>query len=355
MDTTRKTSQADSLDRVIELISSNLKGILKTVPIAIGFSLFLIYFCQHHFFPSFDLFSLGSLLISAAILGLLVFLLISIGISLPGWFWVDIFLKDKEVNEDFLYHFKEEDIKDKAQLEIVRQYFFWPALFYSALNIILITTDNTEAIYIFGSLVLVCLTLAGTLWRRYKLSASSLIKFTIASSLTYVFASFISLGFCILGLKEHFEGASDIEELLAAIVITSALISTFTVCAISFNNLKHSHTIFFSMLFAFFLSFANNIWFTIPGKIVNLLGIGNYIASEIHVNGKPCEISSIKWKSNNNGTCTLKNTKIIWSLGDLYRIREGTTDISIPSQNITTIIKENTKPKDIKDTPKDQA
>ena len=355
MDTTKSTEQTDSLDRFIELISSNLKTILKTVPIAIGFSLFLIYFCQYHFFPSFDLFSLGSLLISAAILGLLVFLLITLGISLPGWFWVDIFLKDKEVNDDFLYHFKTEDTQNKAQLEIVRQYFFWPTLFYSILNIILITGGNAKAIFVFGIPVAACLLLALTLRLRYRLSIASLAKFTIASSLTYAFASFISLGFCVLGIKEHFHGASDTEELLAAIAITFVLITTFTVCAISFSNLKHTHTIFFSMLFAFFLSFANNIWFTIPEKIVNLLGIGNYTANEIHINGKPCEISSIDWESNNNGSCILKNAKVIWSLGDLYRIRSDATDISIPSHSITTIIKVNTKNKDITSEPKDPA
>lgn len=342
--TTPNEKQIESLDTLIKLLRSNIKTILKTGPVTIGFTLFLIYFCQNQFFPSFDLFSLGSLLIAASIFGLGVFTLISLGISAPGLFWVDIFLKDREVDDDFSYSFAgNEETKKKSQLAIVRCYFLLPVTLCGLLNIYLIISDNVHGAYFFGAPLAICILLAIGLKFERKLSASSLFKFVLASTLAFGFANLVSLIFCILAIKAHAPNATSIEETAIAVSVTLAMSMTFSVCAASFKNIKHSHTIFFSMLFAFFLSMISNIWLTLPESIVKILGIGNYTALEIHFNGEPCKVESIEWSTKNEDTCSLNNAKIIWSLGDTYRIRtkanNAEIDLNIPAKHITTIVK----------------
>lgn len=345
MDTQSSKENEDSLDNFILLIKNNIKTIIKAAPATIGFFLFLIYFCKYQFFPSFDLFSLGSLLIAASILGLLVFALITFGISTPGLFWVDIFLKDKDVSEDFSYALPKNDEKKKkvAQLRIIRAYFFLPATLCAYTNIYAILSEHTYASYMFGAPFVICLFLAIGLRCEYGLSIVSLLKFSLASLLSFALSSFISLAFCIVAIKAHIPGESDLAQTLLALFITITMTITFTVCAIAFQNFKYSHTIFFSMIFAFLLSIISNLWGTLPDGIAKALGIGNYVALEIHIKGEPCKIKNIPWKDNKNNSCSLTNTKVIWSLGDTYRLRittkNKTRDLSIPTSNIVSVIK----------------
>ncbi|MGP0171726.1 hypothetical protein ACSVIJ_07565 [Pseudomonas sp. NCHU5208] len=332
----------DSLDKLSLVVKRNLKSIIKSAPAIIGFSLFLIYFCENHFFPSFDIFSLGSLLIAASILGLLVFATLTFGISMPGLMWTDIFLKDKEVSNEFKYYLPKDNKRklSQAQLRIIRVYFFLPATLCAYINIYAITSNSDYALYSFAAPVAVCLALATCLKLEYRLSAPSLLKFVLASLISYSLASIISLLFVVISLKGHFPDAPEHLQIILALIVTLAMNVTFTVCAISFQNLKYSHTIFFSMLFAFFLSFISNMWFTLPGGIAKTLGIGNYTATEIHVSGDPCKIKSIPWENNNDQSCTLINAKVVWSLGDTHRIKAYNKDISLPTKNIISVIKE---------------
>lgn len=337
----------DSLDKLARTIRENLASIIKTAPAVIGFSLFLIYFCENQFFPSFDLFSLGSLLIAASVLGLIVFTTLTIGVSAPGLMWIDIFLKDKDVRDEFEYELSKESKKrSKQELEIIRTYFFLPAMLCAFTYIHAILSEISYAVYLFAAPLGLCVVLAISLRLKYHLSTSSLVKYVLASLTSYSVASVTSLLFVVFFLKARFPTEPDHIQILIAVALTLLMITAFTICAISFHNLKHSHTIFFSMLFAFTLSIFSNTWIMLPGGIAKILGIGNYIASEINASGKACKIQSIPWQSHNEELCKLTNTKVVWSLGDTYRLRiqnkDIIKDISISATDIVSLIKETT-------------
>lgn len=338
------TEQSDSLDNLIRVIRANLKSIIKVAPITIGFSLFLIYFCKYQFFPSFDLFSLGSLLISASVLGLAVFLAITLGTCIPGLLWADVFFKDKEVREELGYFLPKDEKKERlANTTFIRSYFLWPSTLCSCTIIYVLVSDNDYASYFIALPLLTCLALALELSSRYELSGTSLVKFILASMMAYTLATIISLAVGMFSVKTHLPGGSDFSQIMLLILITLTMNIVFATCAISLQNLKNSQTIFFSTLFSLLLSFGNNLWGVLPEGIAKILGVGNYIAQEIHISGEPCEIKIIPWKQDENGLCTLENTKIIWSLGDTYRIRipinEKLVDVSIPTGDVISVIK----------------
>lgn len=335
----------DSLDKFALTVKRNITTIIKAVPAIVGFTIFLMYFCEHHFFPSFDLFSLGSLLIAASVLGILIFLLITLGISLPGLIWTDMFLKDKIVRDELSYYLsKTEDKEKKEKLSIIRIYFFYPAVLATLTSLLAILVKIEEPLYLTAFLALYFL-LAGTLKYKYHLSWSSLLKYTLASTFAFVIASIVSIFFAFTTIKLKYANEPEHYQLFVVVAISILMTMAFTLCAISFHSSKYSHTIFFSMLFAVFISVISNMWITLPGGITKILGIGNYLASEVHVNGAPCKIESIPWKKTTEKNCVLENVRIIWGLGDTHRIqiqnKDETKDISVPTKNITSIIKSN--------------
>nr|WP_288359295.1 hypothetical protein [uncultured Pseudomonas sp.] len=338
------TEQIDTLDNFIQLVQDNFKSIIKVAPITIGFSIFLFYFCKYQFFPSFDLFSLGSLLIAAAVLGLLVFGLIMLGACGPGLFWSEIFLKDKEVIKELNYYLpKDEKLRKPANATFIRSYFLCPTTLCACTSIYILISDNEYARYFIALPMLACLALALELKSRYELSTGSLVIFILASTISYTSGTLISVAVGIASIKTHVPDSSEFYQILMLLLVAITMNLVFAIFAISLQNLKTSNTIFFGTLLSLILSFGNKAWEILPEGIAKALGVGNYTAEEIHIKGEPCEIKTIPWKQKESEQCTLGDTKIIWSLGDTYRIRvqvDGKmVDVSIPASDVISVIK----------------
>ncbi|MDU9414424.1 hypothetical protein [Pseudomonas sp. zfem005] len=342
----------DAIEKLISLIKENIGALLKTVPIAVGFTLFLIYFCQNHFFPSFDIFSLGSLLISAFIFGAAVFFIIALCISFPAFFWVDSFFKNKDIMGELEYFLPQDSKKkrnDKLFL-VIKKYFAVPSILSGMTAILCLTGDysSTQQISIFlGTTLATTILLTVDLKREYDLSVLNLLIATLVNYFAMFIASLISLGFALATVRAYMTSEDDIFQVGAAVFVILLMPMIFSISALAAMTISRSHTVFFSAIFSLLLSIFTNMWFSLPAIIVKILGIGNYTADSIHLKKEICSEAIFPKLTKLGENCMLSKTKIIWSIGDTYRLSLGgdekNIDITIPSKFVLSITKEQSK------------
>ena len=338
--------EINALDRTISYFFANAGNMIKFGPLGIGFLLFLIYFCQNNFFPSFDLFSLASLLLAAFAIGLAAYLVLAFGIAAPGFFWFDAFANDRDVREELEYSNKWRSInKDAERLKYLGGvYFFLPLLLCNFFFLWAATSDFFDGdlrgtLSVMGPLVLFLL-LGFGLKITYQLGVFSVVKYVITSFFSVMLAGVVNLVLIVMVVKAHFETADDAVQMLAAVGGTLILAILFFGSAIA--GLKHfRYTVFFSALFSVLVSIVVGAWLVLPGKIVQILGIGNYVATEVVLNNGACEEFRVAFDGIVDDKCVINDVRIIWSLGEIYRL-EISHDTSkavmiVPSGSVSAI------------------
>ncbi|WP_313007901.1 hypothetical protein [Stutzerimonas nitrititolerans] len=340
-------SETDGIDSAIEYIFKRSGSLLKFGPLAVGFLIFLIYFCQNNFFPSFDIFSLTSLLLAAFVIGLAAYLVLVFGIAAPGFFWFDTFVKDSRVNEELEYSGTwRSSRRNNENLRILgRVYFFLPLLFCNLFFLWVATTryvdDDLKAVVSFIVLVFVCLAAAAELRKIYELGFGSIAKYVMTTFFSIFLSSVVNIVVVLIILKAHAETADESVQILIAVGGTVGLACVFFVSAIA-GLTNYKYTIFFSALFAILLSLIAGAWAVLPENIIRILGIGNYPASEVVLNEGACKDMASVLKELVSDDCVINDAKIIWSLGETYRIEmSGDVSqkvISLPSSSVGAIL-----------------
>lgn len=341
------SSKAEGVGGVIEYILSKSNILFKSVPLAVGFLIFLIYFCQNNFFPSFDVFSLTSLLIAAFVIGLAAYLVLVFGIAAPGFFWFDTFAQDSQVKEELEYSSKwRSSYRNNENYRVLgRIYLFLPLLFCNLFFLWMITSgcfDYTwqAALSVFIPFTL-CLLAAAELRRDYLLGFGSVIKYVITTFFSIFLSSAVNMIVILMVMKAHFETADNAVQMLVAVVTTVALVVAFFVTAIA--GLTHyKYTVLFSALFAILFTIIIGAWATFPKNIVKMLGIGNYAASEVLLKGEACKEMTAAFKEFISDKCVIKEANVVWSLGETYRLQVSSNAshkvISLPSASIAAIL-----------------
>lgn len=340
-------AQSDGVDNAIDYVYKNSAKFLRYGPPAIGFLLFLIYFCQNNFFPSFDVFSLTSLLLAAFIIGLLAYLVLAFGIAAPGYFWFDTFVKDRHVKEDLEYSDKwRVSCKDNRNMrDFGRIYFFLPLLFSNLFFLWVATTSYVDgALRAFVSIVVpvaLCVGAAVELKKIYRFSFGNTAKYVLATLFSIFISSVVNIIVIIMVVKAHAGTADDSIQMFVGVVATILLSVVFFISAIA-GLTSYKYTLFFSALFAILFSLIVGAWATLPKNIVKLLGVGNYVASEVVLTGSACREISNVLREIVDSDCVIKDVKIIWSLGEMHRLEVSRDSspvvVSIPSSSVSAVL-----------------
>lgn len=341
-----RSSEIDGIDIAIGYFFKKSSALIKFGPLAVGFLIFLIYFCQNNFFPSFDVFSLTSLLLAAFVIGLAAYLVLVFGIAAPGFFWFDTFVKDSQVKEELEYsRVWRFGCKNNENLRrIGRIYFFLPLLFFNLFFLWVATADyvdgDLKAVVSVVVFIIVILLSATELGVVYKLGFGSLVKYAMATFVSVFLSSVVNIIVILIVVKAHAEAADESVQMLIAVGSTIGLALVFFVSAIA-GLTSYRYTVVFSAIFAILLSLIVGAWAVLPKNIIRILGIGNYSASEVVLNDDACKDIMAVFKEQVSDGCVIRDAKIIWSLGETYRleilIASSRRVISIPSSSIAAI------------------
>lgn len=329
----------EPLDNIINKIIENHKILLKSGPASIGFLIFLIYFFQNKFFPSFDVFSLASLLISAFAIGGFLYLAITFGIAAPSYFWVSTFFLDEGVKEDLSYYLRNAKEKTQNTVKILIKYYFLPILICSLADILALTKDldSTDRDLIKISLAIFTSTLISyDFYNKFKTTKTTLFKFILISSFSYILASLICLFFTIFMLEAHAKGIDESSQI--AVAVFSSIIGSMVVSCIAIGSLQnYKYTIFFSAILTLFITIITNFWIELPNVVMKNLGIGNYTAEKINLTNDYCKNSKPS-NETKEGECQLNKVHVIWSIGEIYNIKLSSGEkMKIPSKYVVSI------------------
>ncbi len=340
------SSEVDRINGVTEFFFDKSSYLIKFGPLAIGFLIFLIYFCQNNFFPSFDFFSLTSLLLAAFVIGLAAYLVLVFGIAAPGFFWFDTFVKDRQVSDELGYsNLWRSACKSHQNFRMLgRAYFLLPLLFFNLFFIWVLTADyigsglkGVVSIAVLFFLTIIC---AVEIRVVYELSFGSLVKYVVVTLFSIFISCFINFLVVLIIVKAHAESADDSIQMLLAVGVTIALSLVFFVSAIS-GLTSHKYTVFFGALFAILFSLIAGAWAVLPKNIIRILGVGNYVAEEVVLDKDACSDFKVTFEGVVGDECVIRNAKIIWSLGEMYRLELPVVAprkvISIPSGSVAAI------------------
>ena len=335
-----KKPQPQSLDTVFEFIEKHNWKLFRIASLGFGFLIFLIYFCQNHFYPDFDLFSFLSLLATAALIGGLMVLVIAFGFCAPGWTWSEAFFSDKPVREELAYRINGNMPKERLDHRLINRYFFAPGFICMSILWMALYFFEGDTAYTIGLVAgpfLSGLLFGSILQRNYELPPFSWAKFTVTAFLVFFIANIVALLSTLevaRGVPEAVKAVGEYPFMAACFF--ASLVAFTIVTAIIRGNPRF--VLIVSPLFAVVLMLWTNTWIDLPGKIVKLLGLGNYQAEQVILNSDLCEkykaIEGYGIKSN----CALNDVHVIWSMGSTtvmtWQFASQELKVKIPSSSI---------------------
>ncbi|WP_095148211.1 hypothetical protein [Pseudomonas sp. Irchel s3a18] len=337
-------SQFRLLDKVFDFIEKHNWKLFHIASLAFGFLIFLIYFCQNHFYPDFDLFSFVSLLAAAALMGSLMVLMIGFGFTAPGWIWSEAFFSDKPVRKELEYRINNNSPKENLDRSLINRYFFAPG--FCCLTILWMAIyffSNDGSAYTIGLLTgpaLTGLVFGWSLQKNYELPPYSWLKFTITAFLVFSIGNLVAL----LSALAMDKGVPEVAETMGDYPFMGlcflASLSIFTAIAAVIRK-SQRYVLIVSPLLAIMLMLWTNTWSALPDKIVNTLGLGNYQAEQVLLSSDLCEKYKAIEGYGVKDDCALNDVHVIWSMGGLsvikWQIADHEIKVKIPSSTILSI------------------
>lgn len=318
LETKQKTTEESGTMKPLDIFVENSGVLFKGTPLFIGFIIFFLYFCQNSFFPSIDLFGITSLLISAFLLGTAVVVSIMLGLVFPGWSWTDACLRQNE--KLWTTHVDSSKKPWFRYTNIILKCFAIPLIICSATTALAWIFISDIRILLVATIGLPIVTggIAGLLEGKiYKLPPPFRIECGFATFISLIMTNII----CLLTLwtlqatqfPDHAEvipWVAGISWLLGSmIVIVNALASQL--------GLKYWMAI--SLLVTLLAMMATQMPTSLPPKIMAILGVGHYPAKQIILNEDACK--ALKGSIVSTENCAIENPWIIWSAGDIFKIR----------------------------------
>lgn len=341
----QSTSELDPIDKVVQatrqLFNKNFSLIAKLLPPIIGFSIFIAYFYQHNFYPSFDLFQFSSLLFGAAMIGFLLIGALVLALSLPGLAIYHLFHNTKQIKEDLKYAAPYTDPgKTWHVLWLIGLSFAAPYAIYSlVLSYILINYTSLFSAATFITPIPIALLFGIALQVKFSLPKFSFLKY-----LTTTYAPLLLI--CWLTFSVLTDAKSIISSIQAEHLQTAALyliplgISLLAaICSMAAYG-GMSYSLHFSFFFALVISFYSGALAGLPDRVIRDFGLGSYQAKQIWLSNDYCVDNSSSLSLSDD--CSLHDAHVIWSQGETIVLRIGgneTQQIQIPSRYLKAIVK----------------
>lgn len=336
-------TQFQELDLALGFVAKHNWKLFQTASLAFGFLIFLVYFCQHNFYPDFDLFSFLSLLAAAAVLGGSVLVVVGLGFAAPAWIWSEMFFSEKQVRDELEYRINNLNPKEKLDHRLINIYFVLPALIC---NLSLISSiyffddDIAHTISLILAPIVVGLIFGGLLQKNYELPSWSWLRFTFTAFLAFSVCNIVAL-LSTLTVDHAFPEITAMlgqyPFMILSFVVTLLLLTLLT----ALGRRDQRFLLLMTPPLAFFLLLVTNTMNVLPCNVVKQLGIGNYKAEQVLFNDATCarykEIPSYGVKTD----CALDNAHITWSMGGIYFIEWTSADkkikVKVPKDGIISI------------------
>jgi len=334
------------IDQVIDhsqrFLNRYASPVAKFCPPLFGFAIFLFYFNRHGFYPTFDLFQFSSLLLAAAVLGFVLVGTYVLLLVVPGAWLHYGFVNSPAIKQELRYIRPANDKQTYRFVGILIGLVYVAPFAASALCVMYVTFAYTSLFQYAVFLVPALITLiAGLLLQK-------LLELRTYSFLRYMWSAYLPTAivalFSFLIIRDAATGIDRMDnDLLRACVVygTPVLISVIAgICAISFVA-GWSFTLHFATFFALLIAFYSGLLTTLPDKTVRAIGLGNYQAERIILDGSYCDADAQKALAFDN-QCSLTDVHVVWLMGDslLFKLdKESKQLIQVPSRFIKMVVK----------------
>lgn len=343
----RPEPEQDPIDRAMAISSTlfekHATQAVKFAPPAAGFALFLLYFHTNHFYPSFDLLQFMSLLLGAGMVGFAIIAILWIGLLLPGLWIFKGFVNQKQIKERVVEWMNADERRKTRKVLILIFLLYAGPYCTSTLGLThLVLIQFGSPIITTGGISLITALLFGVLLQL-------LIGLPKFSFLRYVYNSWVPImAINVLALSVMVDSAELINKLeggklqqMAIYLVTAGACVVAAVSAMGcFGGLKYS--LHFSLFFALMIALYSGVLAGMPERVIQKLGLGNYQAQSILLEADYCTGHELKELPITDG-CTLKNVKVVWSLGETMTLRVGSNtearQVQLPSRFVKAIIR----------------
>ena len=328
-----------SLQSYLAFLSKHASLLVKALPPLLGFGIFLAYFYQNRFYPSFDLFQFSSLLVSAAFIGFAIVGSLIATMLLPGVILFHWFINTREIKEDIQYAMPySADKRGNAVLQLVGLTYFGP---FSLCGLGLVAALVIDSGYVLWTILLwpalIAIIFGTVLKWRFDLSRKSIVSFSCIAYMALLMVMLLLLS--ILQSSAPFidkldHGWQDL--VLWAIPILMALV--LTLCAAGHFG-GWNIAIHFSLLLGIAVAAYSGILIAVPEKAVKGLGLGAYDAEIIMLDPAFCDRDVSELGIDED--CTLRNVHVVWSFGDSILLRPALDQprhVQIPTEFVRSIV-----------------
>lgn len=340
---TTDVEEMDAFDRFVDsadrFFRRYLGHLVRWLPPAIGFLLFLAYFTRNHFYPSFDLFQFSSLLLSAAAIGFVFVGALTLGIAAPGLILVHWFASDIRYKGLLRHRGGSDKQRDRHALQLLLLCFVLPCAVASLVSSALLLTLGSSMLPLhLIAPALIALGFGIAIQLHFALPKWSFLHYFWAGSLALLIVNALALGVLsftsTLGwVPAVFQPAA----ITATLLIISVVTGLFTAAA--FGSLKTSLS--FSVPIALAFALYSGALSGMPERVMGWLGLGNYKASEIVLDAEYCQPNPPE-RLSLDARCVMKDAQVVWSLGESLVVRvagEKELQVQIPSRYVKAIIR----------------
>ncbi|TRX73250.1 hypothetical protein [Pseudomonas mangiferae] len=342
----RQVSEYDPMMRLIATSEAAFKRhlgwMIKVFPPLFGFSIFLAYFNQYGFYPSFDLFQFSSLLLAAAVVGVVVIGAIVLLLFLPGAVIFQFFLEKPTIKDELRYArpYREEDRTPFAVTLLILP-FFLPFMVLATLQLVVLLNDPSSYVtYIKFAPIGVGLLSGLLLQWRFGLPRFAFLNYGFAAYVPLMMVSLFT-AYTLFDSASRFEeflgGAAKWPLLIGVTLVLSGIAALCAATPIGGWSFALHTSVFFAMIIAFY----SGTLTTLPEKTIQRLGLGHYTAERLVLDAQYCEAGTRQLLELDE-RCTLENVAVVWSLGETLVFQRAGHDkqlYQIPSRVVKAIVK----------------
>lgn len=337
------TDSDDFLDFILAFSGTFLRShaslLLKVLPPAFGFGIFLAYFARHHFYPSFDLFQFSSLLLAAACIGFGIVGVFVAALVLPGAWVYHGFLNTQAIKEDITYALPYgAESRVRRVLLLMALTFFLPYLL-AGVGMIGGAFMAPSLVVWMVFLVPIPVALIAGLALQYLFELQ---RFSFCKYLWNAYLSVVANGYLILWMwiKAYptIEGWLWLPKWLVLIGAPLVIAFISALCSMLFIA-GWRVVILFATFFALLMAGYSGALTTLPDSVIRTLGLGNYQAREIALDQSYCQAEQATALPI-AASCLLRDVHVIWSFGDSLTLRMSDGSIAwLPTFAVRSLIR----------------
>lgn len=334
------------LDRAIEASQRFFKRhfpLLAKVGVPLlGFAIFLFYFHQHRFYPTFDLFQFSSLLLAASMIGLVVVGSSALMLLVAGGWLHYGFLETPSIKDDLGYiPTGSEQQRTRFALNLIILTYALPFGSTAVISAYVIFHHTSLLLPIFFLIPVATTLLSGVILQHaFELPRFSFLRFAGNAYFPTLLVTLLS-SLTLLELAPRLDAIPSWELQMGAVYLIVLAISLIaSVCSLGFVA-GLSSAVHFCTASAVLIALLNGAVTTLPDKAINRLGLGNYQAEQIIFEESYCSQQTQEALSLND-SCVLNNVHVVWLMGDTlsYKTnRDSAQLIQIPARHVKAVIK----------------